>query len=90
MTLTITKANGIEIAWESFGNPGDETFLLISGLGTQMIRWTAGFCEGLAARGYRGIRFRLLHAFHQLCRAGFRRTGVHADGRRPTRRALQA
>ncbi|WP_210271437.1 alpha/beta hydrolase [Rhizobium sp. RM] len=57
MTLTITKANGIEIAWESFGNPGDETFLLISGLGTQMIRWTTGFCEGLAARGYRVIRF---------------------------------
>lgn len=46
MTLTITKANGIEIAWESFGNPGDETFLLISGLGTQMIRWTTGFAKG--------------------------------------------
>ena len=31
--------------------------LLISGLGTQMTRWAAPFCETLAARGFRVIRF---------------------------------
>jgi pimeloyl-ACP methyl ester carboxylesterase len=57
MPTTITKANGIELAWDSFGNAADPAMLLISGLGTQMIRWTTPFCEALAARGYRVIRF---------------------------------
>ncbi len=55
--VTLTKANGIEVAWDDFGDPADEAILLISGLGTQMIRWTPSFCETLAARGFRVIRF---------------------------------
>jgi pimeloyl-ACP methyl ester carboxylesterase len=55
--MNIAKANGIELAWDSFGNAANEAVLLISGLGTQMIRWTAPFCEGLAAKGYYVIRF---------------------------------
>ena len=57
MTMNIVKANGIELAYESFGDEADEAILLIAGLGTQMIRWTVPFCEALAARGYRVIRF---------------------------------
>ncbi len=49
-------ANGIEIEYESFGE-GDETLLLIMGLGAQMILWDEAFCELLAARGLRVIRF---------------------------------
>ncbi len=55
--MNIAKANGIELAWDSFGYADAETILLISGLGTQMIRWSEPFCTGLAARGYRVIRF---------------------------------
>ena len=55
--MNIVKANGIELAYESFGDEDDEAILLIAGLGTQMIRWTVPFCEALAARGYRVIRF---------------------------------
>lgn len=55
--VTRLAATGIEIAWEAFGAPADDTVLLISGLGTQMIRWTRPFCAGLAARGYRVLRF---------------------------------
>ena len=55
--MIIVKANRIELAYESFGNDEDVTILLIAGLGTQMIRWTVPFCEALAARGYRVIRF---------------------------------
>jgi pimeloyl-ACP methyl ester carboxylesterase len=55
--MTIVAANGIELAYDSFGDADREALLLISGLGTQMIRWTAPFCEQLAARGYRVIRF---------------------------------
>jgi pimeloyl-ACP methyl ester carboxylesterase len=55
--MSIVKANGIDLAYDSFGNDEDVPILLIAGLGTQMIRWTAPFCEALAARGYRVIRF---------------------------------
>jgi pimeloyl-ACP methyl ester carboxylesterase len=55
--MNIVKANGVELAFDSFGKESDEAILLIAGLGTQMIRWTVPFCERLAARGYRVIRF---------------------------------
>src|SRR4051794_30337309 len=58
MTMTDQVAsNGITLAYESFGNDETEAILLISGLGTQMIRWDVFFCRGLAALGYRVIRF---------------------------------
>ena len=52
-----TKANGIEIEYDSFGNNEAQAVLLISGLGTQMIRWSETFCQMLADQGYRVIRF---------------------------------
>lgn len=55
--MNILKVNGIDLAYDSYGNETDETILLIAGLGTQMIRWTVPFCEMLAARGFRVIRF---------------------------------
>src|SRR5690349_10825087 len=54
--MTVVKANGIDLAYDSFGD-GADAILLIAGLGTQMIRWTVPFCEALAARSYRVIRF---------------------------------
>jgi pimeloyl-ACP methyl ester carboxylesterase len=55
--MDVVKTNGIELAYESFGDEAEEVMLLISGLGTQMTRWSVPFCEGLAAAGYRVIRF---------------------------------
>ncbi|GBQ28730.1 carboxylesterase [Gluconacetobacter sacchari DSM 12717] len=55
--MNIVKANGIALASESFGHTDAEPILLISGLGTQMVRWSESFCRGLAARGYRVVRF---------------------------------
>ncbi|GGP19232.1 alpha/beta fold hydrolase [Silvimonas iriomotensis] len=55
--MNTLKANGITLAWDSFGDESAEPLLLIAGLGTQMIRWTVPFCEALAARGFRVIRF---------------------------------
>ncbi|MEP5764229.1 MAG: alpha/beta hydrolase [Halieaceae bacterium] len=57
MSLQYIRANGIDLAYDEFGEPGQPVILLIMGLGTQMIAWPAVFCEGLAARGYRVIRF---------------------------------
>ncbi|MFO1055822.1 MAG: alpha/beta hydrolase [Dongiaceae bacterium] len=55
--MSIASANGVELAWDSFGADDGEAVLLIAGLGTQMIRWTAPFCTALAECGYRVIRF---------------------------------
>lgn len=55
--MNIIQTNNIELAYDSFGNDKDEAIILIAGLGTQMIRWTVPFCEQLAARGFRVIRF---------------------------------
>jgi pimeloyl-ACP methyl ester carboxylesterase len=55
--MATVNVNGIHLSYDSFGDINGETVLLIAGLGTQMIRWAAPFCEGLAARGYRVIRF---------------------------------
>ena len=56
MELT-APANGIEIAYEAFGDPADPTVLLIMGLGVQMLGWDAELCELLAGRGFRVVRF---------------------------------
>ncbi|WP_247636602.1 alpha/beta hydrolase [Methylobacterium sp. 37f] len=50
-------ANGVTLAYDSFGDEAAETILLIAGLGTQMIRWAAPFCRALVTRGYRVVRF---------------------------------
>ena len=53
----IAKTNGIEIAYETFGDPSSKPMLLIMGLGFQMIVWDDEFCTQLATRGYWVIRF---------------------------------
>ncbi len=53
----IARANGIDICYEIFGEPTAEPMLLIMGLGAQMVLWDDAFCEQLAARGFRVIRF---------------------------------
>ncbi|NVO06183.1 MAG: alpha/beta hydrolase, partial [Rhodoferax sp.] len=55
--MTTIQANGIDIAYDGFGNSEAQAVLLISGLGTQMIRWSETFCQLLAEQGYRVIRF---------------------------------
>ena len=51
------NANGIEIEYETFGDPSGAPLLLIAGLGAQMISWDEDFCGLLASRGFRVIRF---------------------------------
>jgi pimeloyl-ACP methyl ester carboxylesterase len=55
--LTFAQANGIEIAYDTFGNDRKPPMLLIMGLGTQMIVWDEAFCSQLASKGYWVIRF---------------------------------
>lgn len=53
----LARTNGIELCYEIFGDANAEPMLLIMGLGAQMIIWDDEFCERLAARGFRVIRF---------------------------------
>jgi pimeloyl-ACP methyl ester carboxylesterase len=54
---SMASVNGVEIAYETFGDPADETMLLIMGLGVQMLGWDEELCRMLAGRGYRVVRF---------------------------------
>ncbi len=51
------SANGIEIEYETFGDPGAAPLLLIMGLGAQMLSWDERFCDLLAGRGFHVIRY---------------------------------
>lgn len=51
------ESNGIAIEYDCAGPDGGVPVVLISGLGTQMIRWAEPFRQALAARGCRVIRF---------------------------------
>lgn len=49
--------NGIEIEYETVGDPSDPTLLLVMGLGAQLVAWDDDFTDSLAGRGFRVIRF---------------------------------
>jgi pimeloyl-ACP methyl ester carboxylesterase len=51
------RANGIDIEYESFGRESDPLILLIMGFAAQLIFWRESLCEGLAAKGFRVVRF---------------------------------
>ena len=55
--LQFAAANGIQIAYDTFGKVQDVPILLIMGLGSQMILWDEDFCCQLASEGYLVIRF---------------------------------
>src|SRR5271166_3060605 len=55
--MTAVRANGIAIDYEETGPRDAPAILLIMGLGMQLVAWPNTFCEGLAARGFRVIRF---------------------------------
>jgi pimeloyl-ACP methyl ester carboxylesterase len=56
MSRVITT-NGTELAYDTIGAPGAPTLLLIQGLGAQYLGWRSEFCEELASRGFRVVRF---------------------------------
>jgi pimeloyl-ACP methyl ester carboxylesterase len=57
--VTEERANlgAVEIVHETIGDPANPALLLVMGLGMQLIHWDLEFCEGLAERGFRVIRF---------------------------------
>jgi pimeloyl-ACP methyl ester carboxylesterase len=56
-TVKMARNGDVEIAYETFGEPGGEPLLLIMGLGHQMLLWPDGFCRALAEAGFHVARF---------------------------------
>lgn len=52
-----TDADGIELEYETFGDPRQPTLLLVAGLGSQLLSWRGGLCERLAGRGFHVVRY---------------------------------
>lgn len=51
------RANGLSLAYESFGRASDPAILLIMGFSVPGLMWPTALCEGLAAKGFHVIRF---------------------------------
>lgn len=55
--MKTVAANGIEIAYETFGEATDPPMVMVMGLGVQMIAWPDEMCQALADSGFYVIRF---------------------------------
>jgi pimeloyl-ACP methyl ester carboxylesterase len=53
----VVPANGVQIAFETFGDRGSRPLLMVMGLGAQMLTWHPELCALLAGRGFWVIRF---------------------------------
>lgn len=50
-------SNGIEIAYEDHGSPGNPVMLMVQGLGMPLAAWPPVMIEGLVAEGFRVVTF---------------------------------
>lgn len=66
--------SGIELEYETFGDPHDPTLLLVMGFTAQLTGWDADLCERFAARRLHVVRFD-----NRDCGWSTRLDGVHAD-----------
>ena len=55
--MPAVTANGIQIEYDEFGNTDAPAILLIMGFAAQLVVWPEAFCQSLADRGFRVIRF---------------------------------
>jgi len=57
MDAKVAQANGIDIAYETFGDPSARPLLLIMGAGLQMLAWPEDLCHAFVNRGFFVVRF---------------------------------
>ena len=57
MPSAVVPVNGIQIAYDTFGDRADPPVVLVMGLATQRLAWADEFCETLAGTGRFVVRF---------------------------------
>ena len=57
MRTATLNANGIDIAYDAFGDEDDRPLVLVMGLGAQRLAWADEVCDDLAAAGRYVVRF---------------------------------
>ena len=57
MPSALAPANGIEIAYETYGDPADTPLLLVMGLGAQLIAWPIDMVHAFVDRGFFVVRY---------------------------------
>ena len=55
--MSVARNGDVEIFYETFGDPGDPTLVLVNGLSSQCINFAAAWCERFVAEGYQVVRF---------------------------------
>ena len=55
--MPYAPSNGIQLYYETHGDPDDPALLLVNGFTAQILNWAEGFREGLAARGFHVVSF---------------------------------
>ncbi len=55
--MPTARNGGVEIYYETFGDPSQPTLLLINGLGSQCINYNVDWCELFCAEGFQVVRF---------------------------------
>jgi pimeloyl-ACP methyl ester carboxylesterase len=50
-------SGGVELEYETFGDATAPAIVLVMGFGQQLVSWESDFCEQLAGRGFRVVRF---------------------------------
>ncbi len=55
--MPTTTANGVTLYYETYGSPQDPTFLLVNGLGSQMIHYQPEMCRQLVEHGFQVVVF---------------------------------
>ena len=55
--LKVKVGTGVELAYETAGDPADPPVLLVMGLGFQLIHWDDEFVAGLVRRGHFVVRY---------------------------------
>ena len=56
-TSGVAHANGIDLCYETFGDPTDPALLLVMGTGVQMTEWEPGFVAAFVERGFHVVRY---------------------------------
>ncbi|MEM7336499.1 MAG: alpha/beta hydrolase [Chloroflexota bacterium] len=57
METKYAQNGSTKIAYQTLGDPKNETIILISGLGSQLVYWTDELCQKFIDRGFHIIRF---------------------------------